>query len=136
MSYTTVTGNLTRDPELRYTATGIAVASFGLAEQKRKKDGDQWVDDDPIFWKVTCWRGLGENASESLEKGDRVIVTGKVGVSEWETKEGEKRFDLTIDADDVGPSLKWATAETTKTTRSDRSVANKPSENDPSEEPF
>lgn len=118
----TLVGNLLGDPELRFTAGGIAVANFGVAVSTRKKDGDKWVDGDPQFYNVTAWRSLAENVAESLEKGQRVVVVGKLEYSTWETKEGDKRSKVQVVADEVGPSLRWATCEVSKVEQSDRAV--------------
>lgn len=97
-----VAGNLTRDPELRFTAGGQAVCSFGIAVNRGKdKPGE--------FFDVTVWEQQGENVSESLEKGDRVIVTGRLSQRSWETDDGSKRSKVEIVAYEVGPSLRWAT---------------------------
>lgn len=133
----TVCGTATRDPELRYTASGHGVASFGLAVNDRKFDKakDQWVDGETSFFNVTAWRTLGENAAQSITKGTRVIVTGKMKQHSWEDKEtGEKRTNWDLEADDLGPSLKWANAEIVKSERT-KAAANE--EQHPSgEEPF
>jgi len=122
-STVTIVGNMTRDAELRYTAGGVAVASFGVVFNKRTKNEDgKWEDGDAQFFDVTCWRSLAENVAESLEKGTRVVVSGRLEYQTWE-KDGEKKSKVQIVADEVGPSLRWATAEVSKTERSDRSVA-------------
>lgn len=114
----TVIGNITRDPELRFTPTGAANASFGLAVNKRwmNRQTNEWVEQ-TSFFDVVCWRELADNVSESLQKGARVIVTGELQQRSWETQEGEKRSKIEIVADEVGPSLRWATAQVTKTDR-------------------
>jgi single-strand DNA-binding protein len=104
----TIVGNLTRDPELRFTPNGAAVANFGVAVNNRKKVGDNW-EDNPSFFDVNCWRELAENAAESLTKGTRVIVTGKLVQRSWETNEGDKRSKVEIEADAIGPDLRFAT---------------------------
>ena len=106
----TVVGNVTRDPELRFTQGGMAVANFGLAWNKRKQDGD----DEVSFFDVSCFRNLAENVAESLTKGARVVVYGTLQQRSWENQEGERRSKVEIIADDVAPSLKWASAEITK----------------------
>jgi len=121
----TIAGNATRDPEIRYTAAGVPVASFGVAVGTRKKEGDGWVDGPTHFFDVTCWRQLAENVAESVEKGTRVVVTGRLEYQSWETDDGQKRSKVQIVADEVGPSLRWATCEVTRTERSDRAVAAK-----------
>ena len=102
----TVVGNMTRDPELRFTASGIAVTDFGVAWNTKDKDGNESVS----FFDITCWRDLAEHVAESLGKGSRVIVHGRLDQNTWETKEGDKRSKVRIVADDVAPSLRWATA--------------------------
>ena len=114
----TVIGNLTRDPELRYTASGASVASFGLAvNRKYQRDGEQV--EDVSFFDVTCWAKFGENVAESVHKGDRVIVYGRLQQRSWETDEGDKRSKVDIVADEVSPSLRWATATTVRNERDD-----------------
>ena len=101
-----VVGNVTRDPELRYTASGIPVAEFGVAWNTKDKAGNESVS----FFDVTCWRDLAEHVAESLRKGHRVIVHGRLDQNTWETKEGDKRSKVRVMAEDVAPSLRWATA--------------------------
>jgi len=114
----TVVGNITRDPELRFTPTGQARATFGLAVNRRwqNRQTQEW-EEQVSFFNVTCWGDLGDNVSESISKGSRVIVTGRLEQRSWETPEGEKRSVVEIVADEVGPSLRWATAQVTKTDR-------------------
>jgi single-strand DNA-binding protein len=115
----TIVGNLTDDPELRYTANGAAVANFTVAHSTRIKDAaGNWQDGETSFFRVNVWRALAENAAESLTRGTRVVVTGRLKQRSWENQEGEKRSMIEIEADDVGPSLKWATASVQKTSRS------------------
>ncbi len=112
----TVIGNLTNDPELRFTASGAAVVNFTIASTPRTKDkSGEWVDGETLFLRCSMWRQAAENAAESLRKGTRVIATGKLTSRTWETKEGDKRTDLTLDVDELGPSLKHATAVISKT---------------------
>jgi len=106
----TVVGNVTRDPELRFTSGGAAVASFGLAWNRKTQDGEESVS----FFDVTCWRQLAENVSESITKGSRVVVYGRLDQRSWENQDGDRRSKVEIIADDVAPSLKWATASLTK----------------------
>ena len=115
----TVTGNCTRDPELRFTASGQAVATFGLAVNRRwqNKQTNEW-DESVSFFDVTCWQQLAENVSESVQKGTRLVVTGRLDQRSWETQDGDKRSKIEIVADEVGPSLRWATASVTKNERS------------------
>ncbi|MGY6500801.1 MAG: single-stranded DNA-binding protein [Acidimicrobiales bacterium] len=130
----TVVGNVTRDPELRFTPGGMAVASFGVAWNKRKQDGE----DEVSFFDVTCFRDLAENVAESVPKGTRVMIYGMLQQRSWETPDGDKRSKVEIIADEVAPSLKWASAQVTKNDRkgdggsrgggdySSRPVANEP----------
>jgi single-strand DNA-binding protein len=121
MSENTVTlvGNLTDDPELRFTAQGAAVANFRIAVSKRIRDPqtNEWKDGDTSFFRVNVWRQLAENVAESLTRGTRVVVTGTLKMRQWETQEGEKRSVVEIEATEVGPSLKWATAKIEKASR-------------------
>jgi single-strand DNA-binding protein len=115
----TITGNLTRDPELRYTPTGTAVAAFTVAASRRVYDqaSGGWKDGDTLFLRCSAWRELAEHVTESLQKGMRVIVTGRLRQRDYETDAGEKRTVYEVDADDAGPSLKWATAKITRASR-------------------
>ena len=112
----TIVGNLTRDPELRYTPNGAALVKFGVAVSRRAKDDatGQWKDVETNFFNVTAWRTLAENAAETLTQGSRVVVIGRLRTNSWETQEGEKRSTIEIEAEEVGPSLKWATAKIEK----------------------
>ncbi|MEQ8841575.1 MAG: single-stranded DNA-binding protein [Acidimicrobiales bacterium] len=103
----TVVGNVTRDPELRFTQGGMAVANFGIAWNKKKADGEEEVS----FFNVSCFRQLAENVAESIAKGSRVVVYGALSQRSWDTPEGDRRSAVEIIADDVAPSLKWASAE-------------------------
>ena len=115
-------GNLVADPELRYTANGAAVANFRVAYSTRIRDAaGNWTDGETSFFTVNCWRALAENAAESLTRGTRVVVTGRLKQRSWENQEGEKRTVIEIEADDLGGSLKWATANVTKANRSSSS---------------
>ena len=113
-----VVGNITRDPELRFTPTGQARATFGLAVNRRwqNRQTQEW-EEATSFFDVTCWGDLGDNVSESLSKGSRVVVIGRLEQRSWETPEGDKRSKVEIIADEVGPSLRWATAQVTRTER-------------------
>ncbi len=121
-STVTITGTLTRDPELRFTTGGRGIASFGVAVNRRYQQNNEWVEQ-TSFFNVTAWGTLGENASASLTKGTRVIVTGRLEQRSYETQQGEKRSVVEIVADEIGPSLRWATAQVEKTSRSDASGA-------------
>ena len=113
----TLCGNLTRDPELRYTPSGAPVVKFGLAVNRsyNNRAGERVEHTD--FFNVTAWRTLAENIAESCKVGTRVVVSGRITSRSWETEEGSKRTAVEIDADEVGPSLRWATAEVKKVTR-------------------
>jgi single-strand DNA-binding protein len=113
----TVVGNLTREPELRYTPSGAAVVKFGVAVNRfyTNRSGEKVEQTD--FFNVNAWRQLAENVAESLTTGARVIVSGRLQSRSWETEEGQKRTVVEIEADEVGPSLRWATASVTKTAR-------------------
>ena len=113
----TVVGNITRDPELRFTAGGKGVASFGVAVNRRYQVNGEWQEK-VSFFNVVAWDSLGENAAASLSKGSRVIITGRLEQRDYETKDGEKRSVVEIVADEVGPSLRWARAEVERTQRS------------------
>jgi len=113
---TIICGNLTDNPELRFTPNGAAVANFRVAVTPRVKDGDTWKDGETSFFRVNAWRQLAENATESLSKGDRVIVVGRLKARSWETPEGERRSVVEIEADEIGPSLRWATAKPERAT--------------------
>jgi single-strand DNA-binding protein len=116
----TVIGNLTTDPELRYTPSGAAVANFGVANNPRTFDrqSGEWKDGETLFLRCNIWRQAAENVAESLTKGNRVIVVGRLKQRTFETREGESRTVVEIDVDEIGPSLRWATAEVKKATRS------------------
>src|SRR2546430_1133288 len=108
----TLVGNITRDPELRFTPSGQANATFGLAVNRRwqNRQTNEW-EEAVSFFNVVCWREMAENASQSLSKGSRVIVTGRLEQRSWQTQEGEKRSVIEVVADEIGPSLRGATAE-------------------------
>ena len=107
----TLIGNLTDDPELRFTTNGAAVANFRLAVTPRVRQGDQWTDGETSFFRINCWRQLAENVTENLGKGARAIVIGRLRLRSWETDEGERRSVVEVEADEVAPSLKFATAK-------------------------
>ena len=110
-THVTITGNLTDDPDLRYTPNGTEVANFRLAVTARVRDGEGWRDGETSFFRISVWRQLAEHVAESLTKGDRAIVIGRLKSRSWETPEGDKRSVTEIEADEVGASLKWATAK-------------------------
>ena len=112
-------GNVTRDPDLRFTPNGAAVANFGLAVNRRWRNQktNEW-EEQVSFFDVVCWRELAENASESLTKGTRVMVSGRLDQRSWEDpKDGSKRSKVEVVADEIGPSLRWATAQVSKNER-------------------
>jgi single-strand DNA-binding protein len=116
----TVVGNLTADPELRFTPSGAAVANFTVASTPRTfdKNSNEWKDGEALFLRCSVWRQAAENVAESLHKGTAVVVQGRLKQRSYETKEGEKRTVYELDVEEVGPSLKWATAKVTKASRS------------------
>ena len=112
----TVVGNLTREPELRYTQGGKGVTSFGLAVSNRYQVNGEWQEK-TSFFNITAWDALGENAAATLTKGMRVLVSGRLEVREYESREGGKRVSVDITADEIGPSLRWARATVERITR-------------------
>ena len=114
----TLVGNLTADPELRFTPSGAAVANFTVASTPRTFDRNtnEWRDGDAMFLNCAVWRQAAENVAESLQKGMRVIVQGRLKSRSYETREGEKRTVFEVDVDEIGPALKYATAKVTRTT--------------------
>ncbi len=113
----TLIGNLVDDPELRFTPSGVAMAKIRLAVNRRWQKDGEWQEDTSYFT-GTVWREQAESAAESLQKGARVIVTGRLEQRSWETPEGDKRSVVEIQIDEIGPSLRWATASVNKTQRS------------------
>jgi single-strand DNA-binding protein len=117
----TFVGNLTGDPETRFTPSGVSVTNFNVAVNHRVKSGpgtDDWKDGEPTFYRVAVWREYGEHVAESLSKGDQVLVIGKLIVRTWEGDDGAKRKELDVSADEIGPTLRWATAKLSKASRS------------------
>ena len=116
----TVVGNLTGDPELRFTPSGAAVANFTIASTPRTFDrqSNEWKDGDTLFLNCSVWRQAAENVAESLQRGMRVVAQGRLKARSYETREGEKRTVMEMDVEEVGPSLKYATAKVTRATRS------------------
>ena len=112
----TLVGNLTREPELRYTQGGKGVTSFGLAVSRRYQVNGEWQEK-TSFFNVTAWDQLGENAAATLSKGTRVIVNGRIEIREYEARDGGKRTSVDVVADEIGPSLRWARATIERTTR-------------------
>lgn len=123
-SNVTLIGNLTRDPELRFTPSGVAVATVGMAVNRswRGKDGE-WQEQ-TSFFDCVVWREQAEQVAESLQQGARVIVSGRLEQRSWETDAGEKRYRIEIQVDEMGPSLRWATATVNKTQREDNWSSN------------
>jgi len=115
----TVVGNLTADPELRFTPSGAAVASFTIASTPRTFDrnSNEWKDGEALFLRCSIWRQAAENAAESLTRGMRVIASGRLKQRSYETREGEKRTVIELDVDEIGPSLKYASAKVNRTQR-------------------
>jgi single-strand DNA-binding protein len=116
----TVVGNLTADPELRFTPSGAAVANFTVASTPRIYDrqSGEWKDGEALFLRCNIWREAAENVAESLTRGSRVIVTGRLKQRSFETREGEKRTVMEVEVDEIGPSLRYATAKVNKASRS------------------
>ncbi|MCB1003703.1 MAG: single-stranded DNA-binding protein [Acidimicrobiales bacterium] len=146
-----IVGNATRDPELRFTPSGQAVANFGVAVNRRwqNRQTQEW-EEAVSFFDITCWGQLAENVAESIQKGTRVVVDGRLDQRSWETEQGDKRSKVEIVADEVAPSLRWATAQVTKNERreggdggfggggggSSRPIPNQPPAGYDDEEPF
>ena len=117
-NHVTLIGNLVDDPELRFTPAGVAMARLRFAVSRRYQRNGEWQEETSFFG-GTLWREAAENAAESLEKGMRVIVTGSLEQRNWETSEGEKRSVVEVRIDEIGPSLRWATASVTRSPRAD-----------------
>jgi single-strand DNA-binding protein len=114
----TLVGNITDEPELRFTPGGAAVANFTVAVNRRFRNQDgSWDDKLDGFFRCSCWRDMAENVSESLHKGARVVVTGRLQQRSWDDNDGNKRSTIEVQVDEVGPSLRWATAQVTKARR-------------------
>jgi len=110
-------GNLTSDPELHHSPGGTARATFRVAVSSRVRDGEGWRDGEPAFFTVIVWRDQAEHAAESLAKGSRVVVVGRLAQRSWQADDGTARSAVEVVADELGPSLRWATATTTRATR-------------------
>jgi single-strand DNA-binding protein len=111
----TLTGNLCADPELTFTPQGTPVANLRLAVTARVRDGDDWRDGPTSFYRVTCWRQLATHVADTCQKGTRVVVAGRLRIRQYETDDGRRGQAAEVDADDLGPSLKFATARLTRT---------------------
>ncbi|MDP1788709.1 MAG: single-stranded DNA-binding protein [Rhodoglobus sp.] len=133
----TVVGNLTADPELRYTQNGLAVANFTIASTPRNFDRatNDWKDGDALFLRASVWREFAEHVAGSLTKGSRVIATGRLKQRSYETKEGEKRTSMELEVDEIGPSLRYATAQVTRAASS-RDGGSSRGGGQPAEEPW
>ena len=125
----TIVGNLAADPEVRSTPSGATVASFRVAVTPRVREGEQWRDGETSFFRCTAWRSLADNLAESVGKGARVIVVGRLRQRSWETPEGDKRTVVEVQAEEVGPSLRWATA------KPERATNGKPSKGEFNDDP-
>jgi single-strand DNA-binding protein len=110
-THVTITGNLTADPELKFTPNGAAVANFRIAVTTRVRDGNTWRDGETSFFRVNAWRQLAQHVTDSLSKGDRAVVIGRLRSRSWETPEGEQRSVIEVEADEIAPSLRWAVAK-------------------------
>ena len=122
-THVTLTGNITDDPELKFTPNGVAVASFRIAVTPRVRDGETWRDGETSFFRVNAWRDLAENVADSLTKGNRAIVIGRLKARSWETPEGERRSVVEVEADEVAASLRWATAKVQRAGRKAKATA-------------
>ena len=109
-THVTITGNLTDDPELKFTPNGAPVANFRVAVTARIRDGETWHNGDTSYFRVNAWRQLAEHVVESLSRGDRAVIIGRLKSRSWETADGGKRSVVEVEADEVAPSLRWAVA--------------------------
>ena len=125
----TIIGNLTRDPDLAFTDKGLAYARFTVASTPRRFDPNTgaWEDGDALFMRCTAWRQIAENTAESLSKGARVVVTGRLKLNTWTGEDGQSHSAIDLDVDEIGPSLRFATAKLAKATR----TTGKPASNEP-----
>jgi single-strand DNA-binding protein len=114
----TLVGNITDDPELRFTPSGLPVANFTVAVNRRVPKDGGWEDKLEGFFRCSCWRDMAENVAESLQKGARVVVVGRLQQRSWEDQDGNKRSTVEVQVDEVGPSLRWATARPERSQRS------------------
>jgi single-strand DNA-binding protein len=117
-NHVSITGNVTRDPQLRFTPSGQANATFGVAVNRRwqNRQTQEW-EEATSFFDIVCWREMAENVSETITRGTRVMVAGRLEQRNWETQEGDRRSKVEVNADEIGPSLRWATAQVTKNER-------------------
>lgn len=112
----TIVGNLTDEPELRFTPSGHAVANFTVAVNERVKNGDQWEDGDATYYRCAAWRQMAENVAETFQKGQRVLVVGGFKARPYQDKDGNQRLSLDVDVEHCGPDLRWATAQVSRAT--------------------
>ena len=131
MQNVVVVGNLVEDPEMRYLNSGVPLCNLRVAVNTRRLVDGEWEDGDTHFYRATAWRDLAENIADSLEKGDRVMIAGKLQQRSWENDEGETRSVVEITVDEAGPSLRWATAEVQKKRSSRKSRKSKKSQRAP-----
>ena len=129
-THVTITGNLTDDPELKVTPTGAQVVNFRVAVTARVRDGETWRDGDTSYFRVNAWRQLAEHVADSLAKGDRAVVIGRLKSRSWETPEGDKRSVVEVEADEVAPSLRWAIARPERTSSNGAKAKSKGEFND------
>jgi single-strand DNA-binding protein len=122
-THVTITGNLTDNPELKYTPNGAAVANFRIAVTARVRDGEGWRDGDTSFFRINVWRQLAEHVADSLSKGDRAVLIGRLKSRSWETPEGDKRSVVEVEADEVAPSLRWAIVKPERAARNGEAKA-------------
>ena len=134
----TVIGNLTSDPELRFTPSGSAVANFTIASTPRTFDrqSSEWKDGETLFLRASVWREAAENVAESLTKGMRVIVSGRLKSRSYETKEGEKRTVIELEVDEIGPSLRYANAKVNRSQRGNQGNGNQAAQSTPQDDPW
>ena len=134
----TIVGNLTNDPELRFTPSGQAVASFTVASSARylDKQSNEWKDGEALYMRCSVWRQYAENVAESLTRGTRVIVTGRLKQRSYETREGEKRTVIEMDVEDVGPALRYSTAKITRVQRAGGGFGGEQSSGAPENDPW
>jgi single-strand DNA-binding protein len=131
----TLVGNLTRDPELRFTNSGLAQTTFGLAVNRRRQNASGEWEDNTSFFDIVCWRDMAENVSTSLNKGNRIVVTGRLEQRSWETENGDRRSKVEVIADEIGPSLRWATAKIERNVRKEGGEFGGRSDSDPGPTP-
>lgn len=134
----TIIGNITADPELRYTQNGLAVANFTIASTPREfnKQKNEWVDGEALFLRASVWREFAEHVASSFSKGTRVIAQGRLKQRSYETNEGEKRTSIELEIEEIGPSLRYATAQLTRTSGGGNSGGGQRQQSKPADEPW